>query len=459
MNPTLRDEAFSYGLRCSAPKLLLAAVIGVVLFYNAEGANAGVGLPELDSGALAGDRPRVVVSTDIGGTDPDDFQSMMHLLLYTDSLDLEGLISSPFGPGRQGDILKVIDAYAKDFPNLRTYSDRYPSPESLKTITKQGETEIAPYRGYRRSTEGSDWIIQCARREDPRPLHILVWGLIEDLSQALHDAPDILPKLRVYWIGGPNKKWGPNAYQYLVDHHPDLWIIETNAAYRGWFNGGNQNDDWSNTGFPRRHIDGHGALGEFFMTQLGGRIKMGDTPSVAWLLKGDSSDPSSAGWGGQFVRAWKRPYARFERMPKTTEEMEVFGVLELALPLGGVASERLKASLSVENQSIAGHVPGDGTIRFRFSPKAAKTFRFEIQSDEPALNGLKGGITAIDPPVNLTGRPDKGYSNWWTDHPAPEYFEGAHMGAKTINQWREDYLSDFARRMDRLLSPNNPINQ
>ena len=30
--------------------------------------------------------PRVLVSTDIGGSDPDDFQSMVHLLVY--ALDL-----------------------------------------------------------------------------------------------------------------------------------------------------------------------------------------------------------------------------------------------------------------------------------------------------------------------------------------------------------------------------------
>lgn len=44
-------------------------------------------------------RPRVVVSTDIGGTDYDDFQSLVHLLLYSDVLDLEGLIASPWGSG------------------------------------------------------------------------------------------------------------------------------------------------------------------------------------------------------------------------------------------------------------------------------------------------------------------------------------------------------------------------
>lgn len=38
----------------------------------------------VQSGALAGERYRVIVSTDIGGSDPDDFQSMVHYLLYAD---------------------------------------------------------------------------------------------------------------------------------------------------------------------------------------------------------------------------------------------------------------------------------------------------------------------------------------------------------------------------------------
>ena len=29
-------------------------------------------------------KPRIIVSTDIGGTDPDDFQSVIHLLMYAD---------------------------------------------------------------------------------------------------------------------------------------------------------------------------------------------------------------------------------------------------------------------------------------------------------------------------------------------------------------------------------------
>ena len=93
-------------------------------------------------------------------------------------------------------------------------------------------------------------------RDDPRPLHVLVWGGIEDLAQALHDAPDILPKLRVYYIGGPNKMWGVDAYNYIEQHHPTLWMIEANATYRGWFVGGNQTGEWGNKGFVTQHIAG-----------------------------------------------------------------------------------------------------------------------------------------------------------------------------------------------------------
>jgi len=419
------------------------------------GAWAEVGIskePENEStaqgGALDGHRYRVVVSTDIGGTDPDDFQSMVHLLVYADVLEIEGLISSPFDRGRKEDILRVIDCYEKDYANLKTYSDRYPTPDALRAITKQGETERAPYAGVRRSTEGSTWIAECARRDDPRPLYVLIWGLIEDLAQALHDAPDILPKLRVYWIGGPNKKWSPDAYQYIVENHPRLWIIESNATYRGWFVGGNQSGQWGNREFVRQHIAGKGSLGDFFVSKKDD-IKMGDTPSVGWLLKGTPEDPSQPGWGGRFVRAWERPYSRFERMTTTEDRMELFGILELVLPTGSDAPKQPEAVLAVENQEVPGHAPGDGTMRFRFCPKSAKAHRFTIRSNVPALDGKTGGITVAAPRPDVALRPSSRLPNWWTDDPEPEFAEARHSGAKTVSRWREEFLRNFAKRMVR----------
>lgn len=77
-------------------------------------------------------------------------------------------------------------------------------------------------------------------KEDPRPLYVLIWGLLDDLAQALHDDPSIEDKLRVYYIGGPNKKWGVNSHACIERNFPSLWIIENNSTYRGWFNGGDQ---------------------------------------------------------------------------------------------------------------------------------------------------------------------------------------------------------------------------
>ncbi len=404
-------------------------------------------------------RHRVIVSTDIGGTDFDDFQSLVHVLLYADGLDLEGLVSSPYGPGRKEHILAVLDHYAKDYPNLRTWSARYPTPEALRAISKQGETEVAPYAGVRRTTEGSAWIVARARHSDPRPLHVLVWGGLEDVAQALHDAPDILPKLRVHFIGGPNKKWSPDAYHYLATRHPALWFIESNSTYRGWFVGGNQAGDLAATAFAGAHAAGRGALGDFFAQGIRfedrtrTELKMGDTPTVAWLLRGDPTLPFQPGWGGRYVRAWPRPYSVFNRLTTAADRMEFCGILELVLPVGAGAPAQLEARLVVENQSLVGEPDGRGAVRFRFCPKDAKTYRYTIRSNAPALDGRTGEITSVMPAPDAALTPDPERPNWWTDDPSPALAEGVHQGARTVSQWREQFLRDFALRLERCRTP------
>ena len=67
-------------------------------------------------------KPRVLISTDIGGTDPDDNQSLAHLLMYSEMFDLEGLVSSPsFGDGSTSEIYRMIDVYEKDLPKLKKH--------------------------------------------------------------------------------------------------------------------------------------------------------------------------------------------------------------------------------------------------------------------------------------------------------------------------------------------------
>ena len=401
-------------------------------------------------------RPRVIVSSDIGGTDFDDFQSFVHLLVYADRIDLEGMIASPWGAerNRKAHILKVVDAYAQDFANLRTYSDRYPTPAALRAVTKQGALDLADLRGWGERTEGSDWIIRCAQRDDPRPLWLLVWGGIEDLAQALHDDPAIKQKLRVYFIGGPNKKWSTAAYDYIAREHPDLWIIENNSTYRGFFTGGDQAGDLSNTAFVTAQVKGRGALGDYF-TAIAPLVKMGDSPSLTYVLGAAPENPGADGnWGGRFVRAWNRPRYTFTTAPSARDAVETFAIVDLVYrPASATAPAETKATLFVDRQEFTGFAGGDGAWHFLFSPKEAKQWSYKIVSNHPGLNGQMGGFTSVNPAPDRAAKPSAHFPNWWTDDPAPAFSEGPHQGAKTVNRWREAFLRDFAARMERCARP------
>jgi len=405
---------------------------------------------------------RVIVTSDIGGTDFDDFQSMVHLFVYADVFDIEGLISSPYGPGRKEHILKVVDAYERDYPNLKTYSKKYPAPEVLRAISKQGALDSAGLNGFGKPSEGSDWIIKCAKRNDPRPLWILVWGGIDDLAQALHDDPSIKSKLRVFFIGGPNKKWSAPAYDYIAREHPDLWMIEANSTYYGWFTGGNQSGEWGNDAFVATHVIGHGALGDFFAgLSFGGKarptVKMGDTPSLVYLLGKTPEDPSKDSWGGRFVHAWDRRRYVFDHAetnaPTAAAQIEVFSIMELIYHPATNAPAAATATLVVDKQNFSGFADDAGGWHFIFSPKQAKTWSYAIKSTNSALDGQTGGFTSVGPMPAQAAKPSSRYPNWWTDDPDPALAERENQGAKTVNRWREEYLRDFAARMERCKAP------
>lgn len=404
------------------------------------------------------ERPRVIVSTDAGGTDYDDLQSLVHLFLYADVVDIEGLVSSPYGPGRAHHIHEVIDVYARDHAALRRHSAAYPAPELLRAVTVQGAVDSAGGAGFAAPTPGSRHIVACARRDDPRPLWVLVWGGIDDVAQALHDAPDILPKLRVHFIGGPNKKWSAPAYDYLVREHPDLWMIESNSTYRGWFVGGDQSGDWGNESFVTRHVAGHGFLGEYFAHRIvfrgepRTRLKMGDSPSLAYLVHGGHADaPAHGSWGGGFVRAWDRSRLVWRTPPTAADVVETFRVVELVLPSPTAASNGLAARLDLDGQGCPGSRDEHGVWHFWFCPKESKVWAYRIVSDDAAIDGLSGEFRSESAATSRRHEPSDRFPNWWTDDPDPAVAEGPHQGAKTVSRRRREFLADFAARLDRCL--------
>ena len=123
------------------------------------------------------------------------------------------------------------------------------------------------------------------------------------------------------------------------------------------------------------------------------------------------------------------------------------------MPAPIAAPAQPEARLVIENQSLIGHLTGYGTVRFRFCPKEAKTYRYTIRGNVPALTGAAGQITVTAPTLAQALTPDPARPNWWTDDPSPALVEGPHRGARTINQWREQFLRDFAARLERCRAP------
>jgi hypothetical protein len=401
-----------------------------------------------DSDSADQPRPRVIVSSDIGGTDPDDFQSMIHYLMYTDRFQTEGLIASPYGKGRKEDIFDIIDLYEKDYGALSAHGD-FPEPEYLRSVTKQGAEEAAPAKGWNNATEGSEWIIERAMAESDQPLWILVWGGLEDLAQALHDAPEIEKKIRVYWIGGPNKKWAVHPYVYIARNFPDLWMIEANSTYRGWFIDDDSDPDLKNTAFYENHIKGNGALGTDFGNYYKGSVKMGDTPSVGYLLTGDPDDPTGESWGGSFEKLPYSAYRAYERHTNVSDTIPTYSVIEWLFssdePEKG--EEESFIWMEIDGQRIDGFYAGNGKFHVRFVPKRIGNWEYEVNSSAGDLQGETGQFVSANPwpgPANPQNFP---LNNWWSDLTDPEFYLGEYQGAKSVSKWREEYLTDWSQRL------------
>ena len=243
--------------------------------------------------------------------------------------------------------------------------------------------------------------------------------------------------------------WSVDAYNYIEQRHPKLWMIESNATYRGFFVGGDQSGDQGNASFVTAHIAGQGALGEYFATHLKGVIKMGDTPSVTYLLKGTPEDPTKPSWGGRYVPIWDGRKTVFTRLTTEADTAEAFGVVEFVLPLPSEMTSAHEARMVFDNRIPAKAFNDGKSLRFRFSPRDAKVWPYVIRSNSPAVDGQSGKFTAAPPPLERTSKPSSAHPNWWIDDPDPSAAEGVHPGAKSVNRWRAEFLADFGQRMKR----------
>jgi len=318
----------------------LLIIIAVAGFFAAPAAQAG---------------PRVIVLTDIEN-EPDDAQSLVRFLTYSNQWDVEALIAttSVHQPDKiaTGRIQEIVKAYGKVRNNLLLHEPGFPEAEALLSVIRAGRPALGMAAvGKGKDSPGSDRIIEVVDRDDPRPVWVLVWGGPNCLAQALWKvrmtrSPDavkqFVSRLRVYTVSDQDDS-GP----WIRKTFPDLFYIASPGFYDGgayhyatWtgisgdrFNGRFTGADFDIVDNPwlDKHIRGKGPLGaEYPRTKY---LMEGDSPTFLYLINnglGDPEHPDYGSWGGRYefytprMRKW---FHESETRPfwSNTED-EVLGV-------------------------------------------------------------------------------------------------------------------------------------
>lgn len=274
------------------------------------------------------EKPRVFVLTDIEN-EPDDAQSLVRFLTYSNQWDVEGIVATTSCWQRNATaewrIHEIIDAYGKVRENLEQHESGYPEYQYLKGIIKKGLPKFGMNAvGKGQDSEGSEWLIKVLEREDKRPIYIQAWGGANVLAQALWkmertktktELEQIVAKMRVYTISDQDDTgpWIRNNFPklfYVVSpgyeengggqYHYATWSGISGDKFHGRFMGGDftiVDNPWLD-----EHIrNNHGPLGaqhphtEYLME--------GDTPSFLGLVNNGLNNPEHpnfGGWGGRY---------------------------------------------------------------------------------------------------------------------------------------------------------------
>jgi hypothetical protein len=275
-------------------------------------------------------RPRVIVMTDIAN-EPDDQMSLVRLLLYSNQIDVEGLVASTStwmkNRVRPDVINTVLDAYEKVQPNLSKHAEGYTTASALRRMVTTGQPGYGmAAAGPGKTSPGSELILRSAEMPDERPLWILAWGGTNTLAQALLTARatksavqlhGIVSKLRVYAISDQD-----DAGAWLRREFPSLQYVATPSTQDGqqyyfatWTGISGDRfyrnapgadfatfaDEWVN-----EQVRSKGPLGKLYPVPC--CIHEGDTPSFLGLIDNglaSAMSPTYGGWGGRYV--WRQP--------------------------------------------------------------------------------------------------------------------------------------------------------
>lgn len=153
-------------------------------------------------------RPRTIVTAD---PELDDLNSMIRLLLYSNEVEIEGLIYASsrfhwrgdgkgtefFLPDREYDrpqtswrwapgerfIDDAVDAYAQVHENLVVHDPRFPSPEALRSVVRMGNVDFEGDTSV--ESPGSQLIAEVLLDDRPGPVYLQMWAGPATVARAL----------------------------------------------------------------------------------------------------------------------------------------------------------------------------------------------------------------------------------------------------------------------------------
>jgi Protein of unknown function (DUF1593) len=301
--------------------------------------------------------PRVIVISDIGN-EPDDQMSFVRLLLYSNQLDIEGMIATTSTWQKSAThpetIHTLIRAYGQVRPNLLLHAKGWPTAEDLdsRVFTGQPGYGLAA-TGAAMMSAGAEAILRAVDRDDKRPLWICIWGGANTLAQALlhvratrqpEDLEKIIAKLRVYSISDQDdagpwiRREFPNL-SYIVqpttptsgEYYYATWTgISGDVYYR---NGAGADTSTVTNEWLDANIRSKGTLGKLYPRFA--FIMEGDTPSFLGLIDNGLNAyrrPDWGGWGGRYI--YRQPYG--ETHPIWTQGGDEFARLTSQDSVAGV---------------------------------------------------------------------------------------------------------------------------
>jgi hypothetical protein len=348
---------------------------------------------------------RLIVLSDIEA-DPDDSQSLIRLLLYSNQIDIEGLIAitsihqkTRVAPET---MRKIITAYGKVQPNLLKHESGFPSEQYLLALVKKGLPVFGMEGvGKEKDSEGSEWIIKVLEKSDERPVWISIWGGSNCLAQTLwklretkrpEELKNLIKKLRIYAISDQD-----NTGYWIRKNFPDLFYIVSPGSYMSatWMGinqvvKGENNEVISNSWLAMNIQVGHGPLGALYPDVSYGME--GDTPSWLMLVQNGLNDNAVPNWG-----SWGGRYELYKPDPVSEQMPEIF--------TGGGPYEP-------ESRVIWTNADD------KYTPFIANNFGKAIRRDTVTFTGNK----------------------------------------VTLWRWREDFQNDFASRMEWCTSIYNEAN-